>query len=569
MNLRFLILAAILAISACQTKPAQEAKDTVNNTYCAPKTSDKSWYASGKKAPLLPGLEGMNFKITTTNADAQRYFDQGLMLAYGFNHAEAARSFYEASRIDPECAMCYWGFAYVLGPNYNAGMEPDNYERAYEAIQKAVKLSDKVTPKERDLIAAMAKRYPPEPLDNRSPYDQAYAAALKEVSQKYPNDVDILAMYAESIMDLHPWDLWEKTGEAKPWTPEILELLEKAIALNPKHPGPLHFHIHATEASQNPEMGIPSADALRDLVPGAGHLVHMPGHTYIRTGDYHKGTLANLKAVAVDSNYLEVCHAQGVYPLALYPHNWHFLSATAALEGNGKLAFKAALKVAEYSDRDVMKEPGWGTLQHYYTIPYYVAIKFGMWDEILEMHNFDPTMKYPDAVRRYARGMAFLGKGDLKQAKVELEQLKVHAADESLKEITIWDINDTYTLLQIAKNVLEGEILAKEGKYDESIQLLKSAVAIEDQLGYEEPPDWFFSVRHHLGAVLIEAGKFAEAEKTYREDLLVFKKNGWALHGLATALKKQGKTKAAAEIQQQFEQAWQYADTKLTASRII
>ncbi|MFN7120288.1 MAG: tetratricopeptide repeat protein, partial [Saprospiraceae bacterium] len=323
------------------------------------------------------------------------------------------------------------------------------------------------------------------------------------------------------------------------------------------------------EASQTPEMGLASADALRDMVPGAGHLVHMPSHTYIRTGDYHKGTVANLKAVAVDSNYLEACHAQGAYPLALHPHNWHFLVATATFEGNGELAMQAAKEVANRSSRKVMLEPGWGTLQHYYTTPYYVAVKFGKWDEILQMRNFDPTLKYPDAIRRYARGMAYLGKNDLTQAKQELAQLKDYAADESFKEITIWDINTTHTLLQIAKNVREGEILAKEGKYSESIQLLKSAVAIEDQLAYQEPPDWFFSVRHHLGAVLLDAGQFAEAEKIYREDLKVFKKNGWALRGLATALEKQGKKQEAAEVQQLFKTAWAYADTNLKTSRII
>ncbi|HMO40744.1 MAG TPA: hypothetical protein PKC76_13160 [Saprospiraceae bacterium] len=569
MKLVFILLMGVLCLSACQQKPLESTTQTPTSTYCASKTTDIAWYTSGQKAPLLPGLEGLNFTVTTNQEEAQRYFNQGLVLAFGFNHAEAARSFFEATRIDPECAMCHWGFAYVLGPNYNAGMEPDNYARAYTAIQKALVFSSKVTPKERDLIEAMSKRYPPEAVEDRSAYDEAYSAAMKALHQKYPNDVHIMAMYAESIMDLHPWDLWEKTGEAKPWTPEILQLLEQAIALDANHPGALHFHIHATEASQNPERGLPSADRLRDLVPGAGHLVHMPSHTYIRTGDYHKGTLANLKAVAIDSAYLSACYAQGSYPLALYPHNWHFLSATATFEGNSKLAMQAAKKVSDNADREVMQEPGWGTLQHFYTIPYYVAIKFGKWDEILAMRNFDPAMKYPDAVRRYARGMAYLGKNDLQQAKVELAALNVHANDESLKEVTIWDINDTYTLLQIARRVLEGEILAKEGRYEASIRLLQSAVEIEDQLGYEEPPDWFFSVRHHLGAVLLEAGRFAEAEKAYREDLQVFKKNGWALHGLAKALEGQGKRAAAADVWSQFENAWQYADITLTNSRIL
>ncbi len=491
------------------------------------------------------------------------------MLAYGFNHAEAARSFYEATRQDSACAMCHWGYSYVLGPNYNAGMELDNFTRAYRAVQKAKQFAPNTSPKEQALIAALEKRYPPQPVDDRLAYDVAYADALQQVYTRYPTDPNIGAMYAESRMNLHPWDLWEKDGKPKPWTGEILQVLEGVMKQAPRHAGANHFYIHATEASHQPEKANKSAQLLETLVPGAGHLLHMPSHTYIRTGNYHAGTLANQRAVQADSAYTSACHAQGAYPLAYYPHNYHFMAATATLEGNGELALFAAGKLAEHVNTEVMKTKGWETLQHYHIIPYFVAVKFGKWDRILQLKKEDPDLTYPNLIRHYARGMAYLGKNDLPKARAELAQLeKLAAKEDELKEMTIWELNSMYDIGQIAKLVLQGEVLAKEGNYDQSIRALREAIAIEDNLNYNEPPDWFFSVRHHLGAVLLAAKQYQEAASLYTQDLKMLPKNGWALSGLAQAYAGAGNTTKASATQKQFEEAWQWADVRLHASKV-
>ncbi|MEM7370385.1 MAG: hypothetical protein AAF587_17380 [Bacteroidota bacterium] len=536
---------------------------------CAPKTTDIAWYGSGQKAPLFEGLDAIDFPISTDSREVQAYFNQGLLLAYGFNHAEAARSFDYATRLDSSCAMGYWGFAYVLGPNYNAGMESDNYERAYKAIQQAVSLADQVSEKEQDLIQAMAKRYSPSPPEDRSALDKAYSDAMKELVKKYPTDTEVATLYAESLMDMHPWDLWDKQGHPNSWTPTILEALESVIHLDPRHPGGHHFYIHAVEASPTPELGSASAEVLDDdLVPGAGHLIHMPSHIYIRTGEYHKGTLANIKAIKADSNYVSLCHAQGAYPLAYYPHNYHFMAGTATLEGNSYWALKAATEVRNHADQEVMQEPGWGTLQHYYTIPYYVAVKFGKWDDILNMTNSNPELSYPEAVRHYARGMAYLGKQELNLARTELTALQELADLDEMKEVTVWDINSVHSLIQIAQLVLEGEVLATETSYDQATKKLRQAADLEDQLNYDEPPDWFFSVRHHLAAVQIEAGKYEDAILTLEEDLKRLPNNGWAHHGLLQAYRALGMTKQEMAIKDLIAESWATADVKISSSRI-
>lgn len=532
-----------------------------------PKTTDIDWYGSQKKAPRLNGLQGVDFKISTSNPEAQAYFNQGLMLAYGFNHAEAARSFFEAIRLDSTCAMAYWGFAYVLGPNYNGGMEPDNLRRAWEAVTKAQKLAAGCTPKENALIGALATRYTKESPADRAPLDVAYAGAMEKVYNQYPSDPDIGALYAEARMDLHPWDLYEKkTKVPKPWTPALLTTLENLLKKNPKHPGAHHFYIHALESSATPEKAMASAVLLDSLVPGAGHLLHMPSHIYINTGDYHLGSLSNIRAVKADSSYTTTCHAQGAYPLAYFPHNYHFLAATATLEGNWELAWMAARKVQEHTAREVMRMPGWGTLQHYYTIPYYIAAKFSMWDSILSLPRPADDLVYPRAIWHYARGMAFLGKHDLARAQEEMNSLAPLAADTSLVHLTVWNINTTSELARIASKVLAAGLAAQHKQLDKSAALLREAVALEDNLNYNEPPDWFFSIRHHLGAVLLKAGKNAEAESIYRQDLQTWKKNGWALAGLYNSLMGQKNTREAQAVKSAFDQSWRYADVKITKS---
>lgn len=564
------LIISLVTLTSCKNRG--NTHDISNRPFiaCAPITTDITWYQSDNIAPLIEGLDVMEFPVTTNNRLAQKYVNQGMVLAYGFNHAEAARSFYYATKLDPNCAMAYWGFAYVLGPNYNAGMEPDNYQRAYDAVQKAKELSENnASQKEKDLIYALSKRYVQFPVEDRGNLDLLYSNALREVYNHYSYDADVAALYAESLMDMFPFDLWDEKGNPKERTNEIIQVVNRALEIDPKHPGAHHFKIHMLEASLHPEDALESAKIFDEgLVPGAGHLVHMPSHVYIRTGDYHKGTLANIRAVAVDSTYVAACNAQGAYPLAYFPHNYHFMAATAALEGNSELALKASNNVAKHSSTILMKEPGWGTLQHYYSIPFYMNVKFGKWHEILNIENEVPSLKYPSAVLNYARGLAFLRLDKIEHAKKELHSLEIFADDESLKEISIWEINSVDVLVQIAKNVLEAEIMAKESKYLESIALLKEAVKIEDDLNYNEPPDWFFSVRHHLGAVQIEAELYNDAVQTYKDDLVKLPKNGWALHGLKLAYEKLDDQNMVEQIDMQIKESWSTADIQLTSSRI-
>ncbi|WP_033961990.1 tetratricopeptide repeat protein [Psychroserpens jangbogonensis] len=567
------LLCLSLCIASCKSDKNTEPEIVVKTPplakyTCAPRITDADWYKKENKAPLFEDLGFLNYPITSTSELAQKYFNQGLTLAYAFNHAEAARSFFYATKLDPNCAMAFWGYAYVLGPNYNAGMEDDHYERAYNAIQEAKKLSANSTEKEKVLINAMAERYSATPPEDRSQLDINYSNALKSIHNTYPNDSEVATLYAESVMNLHPWDLNEKDGTEKPWTPEIVSLLDNIIKTNPIHPGANHFYIHAVEASSTPERAYASAKVFDDgTIPGAGHLVHMPSHIYIRTGDYHKGTVSNINAVKADSTYVTLCHAQGVYPLSYYPHNYHFMAATAALEGNKHWAMIGANKVSKHVHPDVMAEPGWGTLQHYYVIPYYSMVKFGMWDEILAKEETS-DLKYPLAMQHYAKGMAYAAKGELEKAKTELEALKIYSADDSMNEITIWEINTVGNLISIADLVLEAELLTVQGDYKASISLLQNAVIIEDALNYNEPPDWFFSIRHHLGDVLIKNGQYQESIVIYQEDLERLPRNGWAQHGLKLAYEKLEDSENISKMKDDITKSWATADVILVGSKV-
>jgi len=554
-----------------ENKSSSTTTDTVSTQYgcCTPEVLDKAWYTSGKKAPLFSGLDGIHFPVSTRNSEAQQYFEQGMMLSFAFNHAEAGRSFFESARQDSTCAMSWWGFAYVLGPNYNAGMEPDNFQRAYDAIQKAKALSASCTAKEKDLIEALMFRYSNDTTIARSTLDSSYAVAMRKVYKKYPADINVACLFAESLMDLHPWNLYQKDGTIQPWTPEILTVIEKCLQLEPDHAGANHFYIHATEMSNHAETALASADLLRDLVPGAGHLVHMPSHTYIRIGKYHDGVVANQKAVLVDSLYVEACHAQGVYPLAYYPHNDHFISACATLSGESKVAMLGANATSDHAHKKLMRDPAWATLQHYYAIPWFVEVKLGLWNDIRHESEPEADLKYPSVIWHYAQGMAMLSQNKTADAKKHLAAMKTIMMDTTIKDLTIWGINSVYDLCEIASKTLDGEINAKEKNYSKAITLLQEAITIEDALNYNEPPDWFFSVRHHMGAVLIEAGKFQEAIKVYDEDLKTFHENGWALKGLMVAYDKLGDVKKYNETTARFDEAWKYADIKITSSRIL
>lgn len=519
-----------------------------------------------RKAPLLEGLGDHHHEVHTRSDLAQTYFDQGLILSYGFNHAEAARSFREATRHDSECAMCWWGLALVLGPNINAPMDPENNAEAWSAVQKALDLSAGGHPLERAYIEALATRYAAEPPEDRSALDRAFAEAMAEVVRQFPDDLDAATLYAEALMDTMPWDYWQEDGEPKPATREVQAQLERVIEGNPRHPGALHLYLHAVEEVY-PEWGVDAADRLANLVPGAGHLVHMPSHIYIRVGRYQDAAQANRNAIEADDAYVTQCHAQGLYPVAYMPHNHHFLWAAATFQGDSETALDSAEHIAHHVDRELLRTPGYGTLQHYLATPLYTRARFGRWDEILETPQPEAGLLYPEGVWRYARALALIRRDRLDEARGELARLREIAADPVLDTVTLWDINGTADLVEIASEIVTGELAAAEGDFDEAVRSLEVALAMESTLLYDEPPSWHQSVRQVLGAVLLEAGRAEEAERVYREDLAKFPDNGWSLHGLVAALEAQGETEAADEVRAQLRQAWQHADVTLTASR--
>lgn len=523
-------------------------------------------HAIERQAPLLEGLGDHHHEIRTRSDLAQTYFDQGLILSYGFNHAEAARSFREATRHDPECAMCWWGLALVLGPNINAPMDPESNPEAWSAVQKALDLSAGGDARERAYVEALATRYAAEPPEDRSSLDQAFAEAMAEVVRQYPDDLDAAALYAEALMDTMPWDYWQEDGEPKPATREVLAQLEKVIEGHPRHPGALHLYLHAVE-EVNPEWGVDAADRLTDLVPGAGHLVHMPSHIYIRVGRYEDAAKANRKAIEADDAYVTQCHAQGLYPVAYMPHNHHFLWAAATFQGDSETALRSAEHIAHHVDRELLRAPGYGTLQHFFATPLYAQVRFGRWEEILNTPQPDADLLYPEGVWRYARALSLIRQDRRDEARAELARLREIAADPALDTVTLWDINGTADLLEIASEVVAGELAAAEGDTEEAVRSLEVAVDLESTLLYDEPPAWHQSVRQVLGAVLLEAGRAEDAERVYREDLAKFPDNGWSLHGLAAALDAQGRSEEADAVQVQLREAWKYADVELVGSR--
>lgn len=518
-------------------------------------------------APKLSGMGDHHFEITTDSEEAQQFFDQGLTLAYGFNHAEAARSFQQASALDPECAMCFWGQSLVLGPNINSTMDPAALPEAYEAMLRAAELAAKASPREQAYIDALLERYRPEWEDDRSGLDTAYAEAMREVWRTYPGDPDAGALYAEALMVTTPWDYWLEGGEPKPVTTEFLGVLEETLALDPDHPGAHHFYIHAVEAV-HPEKGLTSAEKLARLVPGAGHLVHMPSHIYIRVGRYQDAVASNVAAIAADDDYVTACHAQGLYPLAYMPHNRHFLWAAATFAGQGELAVTAATEMAATIDQETMREDGLGTLQHFWITPLYAMTRFGHWEGILAATEPDEDLLYPRAVWHYARAIALTRLERLDEAEAELQALEALAADPALEAITVWDINTTASLMAIAVEVASGELAAARQRWDTAISHLERGVELEDALNYDEPPPWHSPVRQILGAVLLKAGRIVEAEAVYRADLEVFPDNGWSLYGLRQTLTEQHRDAEAAEVAMRLEAAFAKADVVLTSSKI-
>jgi tetratricopeptide (TPR) repeat protein len=536
----------------------------------APAETDAA-LAARAGAPLFQGMGEYHRPITTSDPGAQRYFDQGMVLAFGFNHAEAIRSFRAAQRLDPACAMCFWGEALATGPNINvtskgkAIMSPADRVAAHAAAQKALTLAGSSTPVERALIEALVTRYDGSETSDRDPQDRAYATAMRAVVDRFPADDDAAAMFAEAWMNTMPWNYWSDNGDPKPETVEVINALERIIERSSRHPLALHLYIHAVEASSNPGRAEAAADTLLNLVPGSGHLVHMPAHTFWRVGRYHDASEANVKAAAVDEAYIAQCNAQGFYPAMYYPHNIHFLWAASSMEGRSAVAIEAARKVADNVRLEQIRE--FPTVEFFKTIPLLALTQFGRWDEILAEPMPDPSLDYATAISHYARGTALARKGDLAGARAERAKL-VPLRDTT--KIVFLDTNDypAVTLLQIADALLQGDIALASGSTTQAIAHFRRAVDLQDGLPYTEPPFWYYPTRQSLGAALLAAKRAGEAEAVYRKDLEAYPHNGWSMFGLIQSLEAQGKAAEAAEARKMFEHVWERADVTLTGSRL-
>jgi tetratricopeptide (TPR) repeat protein len=521
-------------------------------------------------ATLLPGLGQYDFPVTSRHPEVQRWFNQALMLTFGFNHDAAERSYLKAAQLDPECAMCWWGAALVVGPHVNAAMDPEHNPKAWQRLQRAVALAPTATPREQAFIRALEARYAANPPQDRRPLDEAYAKATGALVAQRPDDLDAKVFHAEAMMDLQPWDYYDEKLQPKGHTAEVVSLLEQVMAKNPDHAGALHLYVHAVEASADPRRGVAAADRLRTLIPGSGHLVHMPAHIYARVGRWHDAVLANQTAIEADQKYLSMCRGnyQGVYPLGYVPHNPHFLWFASSMEGSSKLAQEAARMTAERVNLpELMRQPGFASLQHYWMTPWFDDVRFGRWDKIRSAANPAPDLPYVTAIWHYAEALAAIRQSRRADAEMHYARLKVLAADPVMQTLTVWDRYPLAHAVNIAERSIAAELASDKGDHAAAVRALQEAVLIEDKIPYDEPPGWHAPVRQALGAMLLTAGQPKEAEAVYREELRRNPANGWSLKGLALALDKQGRHDEAARTEQEFARAWQHADVQLVASR--
>ena len=522
-------------------------------------------------APLFEGMSDYSYPISSQVPYVQRYFDQGMVLAFAFNHAESIRSFRAAQTLDPNCAICFWGEALATGPNINVTakgkviMSPEERVASYAAIQKAISLKQFASEKEEALIEALSTRYNGEAGTPREPLDQAWAAAMEEVVSAYPGDATIASIYSEALMNTMPWNYWSDDLTAKPETQKVIDTLEGALENSPDHPLALHLYIHAMEASSTPERAEVAADRLANLVPGAGHLVHMPAHIYYRIGRYNDAVLANVRAADVDEAYIEACNAQGFYPALYYPHNIHFLWSAATMQGQKALSIRSARRVADNVRVEQVQQ--FPTIEFFRTIPLLSLVRFGDWDAIMVEPAPHPDFKFSQAIWHYARGVAQAAQGDFIAAQESALALTELKGDVKVSFLDKMDYPGS-TLLSIAEHLLAGEIAYRSGRFDDAIPEFEDAVAAQETLPYTEPPFWYYPTRQSLGAALLSAAQPEEAEAVYRRDLEDHPHNGWALFGLIQTLDAQGKTEAADEARKHFETVWQFADVTLSASII-
>jgi tetratricopeptide (TPR) repeat protein len=514
--------------------------------------------------PLFDNLGSLHHPITTTSERAQRYFDQGLRFVYAFNHEEAIRSFDAATQQDPQAPMPYWGIALALGPNINSAMDKKHEHRAVEMVQKARRLADHATRGEKAYIEALVARYVSRQTSKRKALDEAYAKAMRSVVQQFPEDDDAATLFAEALMDLRPWDFWKPDGQPQPGTGEIITTLESVLARNPNHPGACHYYIHAVEASSQPERALPCAERLPGLMPGAGHLVHMPAHIYMRIGKYHQAAEQNQQAAHVDEQYLADQHPTGEYADGYYTHNLHFLWASLAMEGRNVEAMKVARDLtATITEEEARKDHG---KELYLPTPIFSMIRFGRWEELLKEPPPPKGLRLMEGVWRLGRGLALVATGRIPGA--EGEHVVLAGLTKQIRRHRTTEEKTEHALLTIAGRVLSGEIAARRQRYDDAIRLFEDAIKVEEALPYSEPPLWPLSVRHHLGTALLLADRPSEAESVYRADLLRHPNNGWALIGLIQSLRAQQKDDEAAEAEDRFKKAWAHADFVPATSRM-
>ncbi len=563
-----LLLAAFLFVG-CEQSKSKNTSDSSKNPLFIVETDEQLIERAG--APLFDGLGTHQHTITTKDPGAQRYFNQGLILAFAFNHAESIRSFKAAQRLDDTCAMCYWGEALATGPNINvtsngkAIMSEAERKKSYASLQAAIARKNNASAQEQAYIDALTSRYNGDPSTPREPLDRAYAEAMGKVAAIYPEDMDAAALYAESLMNTMPWNYWADNGAPRPDTKRVITSLERVLEATPNHPLAIHLYIHAVEASSTPARAEAPADRLAELIPGAGHMVHMPAHIYWRVGRYHDASNANIKAALVDEAYIAQCNAQGFYPALYYPHNIHFLWAASTMEGRSALSIESALRVAKNVNIEQVKQ--FPTIEFFRTIPLLSYVRFGKWDEIMK-HTPEPEgFIYSKGITHYARGVAYAARGDIDAARKEQQAISPLLASESITTLDTFSFPASI-LLTIADNLLLGEIALTQKDYATAITHYERAVTLQDSLPYTEPPFWYYPTRQSLGQALLLTERYADAEAVYREDLEHFPRNGWSMNGLIQALVEQGKTDDANNVKRRFDKVWQFADISLTGSQL-
>jgi tetratricopeptide (TPR) repeat protein len=549
-TLKPVLLAIVISLSLTISAPAQD-------------------HAMGTTKPvtMMTGLGDLHHPVSTKNAQAQEFFDQGLRLIYAFNHDEAARSFQKAAELDPKLAIAFWGIAEAVGPNYNDPASEDRFKQAHDAIQKAADLNGNASDAERGYILAMAKRFPADPKSDRRKAAEDYRDAMREVVKNNPDDLDAATLFAESAMNLHPWGLWHRDGTPEAGTEEIVATLESVIKRDPNHLGAVHYYIHTVEASNSPERALAGANRLASLAPAAGHIVHMPAHIYIRTGDYAAAAKTNEEAAAIDRAYIQRSGVQGIYPMMYYSHNLHFIAMCSAMTGDYAESQKAAEMLATHVAPGVKDMP---PLEGFMTIPMAVDVRFHKWDAILATKAPDAEMKATTGFWHFARGMALAGKG--KTSEAEAEYKIVAEAEKATSPDAIFQMpvnNKTKDILKIAENVLGAQVALAKKDNAAAVSMLREAVAVQDMLKYDEPQDWFFPVRESLGGVLLMSGDAKGAEQVFRDDLARNLRNPRSLFGLHQALKAQDRNSDAWFVEQEFHKAWRGGAGELKVEDLV